>query len=168
MNMKKLLSLIVATMCFSAIAQQTYVTNVTTTTSGLYPVFTNRVNLLSATVLSANNSVLEFFNAITNAPYNGTNYVIGSTNYTRGYAQSNIVTSFVQADTGITNWYTNAGLFTYTITNAPSTNRLAPAAVLVGGSQPITYNNINALCENGLTIRSTTNATIVLYYNFGR
>lgn len=166
--MKKIL-LIASLLGFVAAsqAQQVLVTNVNYTASGVYPVFTNRVNLLSVSLVSPNNNTLvEFFNAVTNAPYNGTNKVVPA--YTsKGTAQSNVVTSYIQADTGITNWYTNAGLFTYLVTNSAATSALAPSAVFIGGSQPITYQT-SALLEKGLSIRTSTNANVVIYYNYGQ
>lgn len=166
---KLLLSIAMMVSCF-AVAQQVQVTNLNytgTSPTVAKPIFTNRVHVTSVTLVSPNNNtVVEFFNQVTNTTLYGTNVVIPAY-VSKGVAQSNIVSTYIQADTGITNWYTNAGIFTYMITNAAATNALAPVGVFIGGANPVTY-TVDWLCERGLSVRVSTNANIVLYYNYAQ
>jgi hypothetical protein len=96
------------------------------------------------------------------APYYGTNYVVSAWTSKSEYT-TNIVTSYV-GYTGVTNWYTNAALFSMTITNAASTNKLP--ALLSGSISPsstITY-NVNALFTEGVSLRGNTNLNVNVYY----
>jgi hypothetical protein len=127
---------------------------------------TNRADVYTVAISnpsSVNTVAFEMFDCDTTAaPYYGTNYVVAAWASKTEYA-SNIVTSYV-GYTGVTNWYTNAALFSMTITNAASTNKLP--ALLSGSVSPnstVTY-NVNAIFTEGVAVKATTNANVNVYY----
>lgn len=163
--MKKILLSIVAIIGFNvAINADVLSTNVTS--GGMHLLTTSRANVANVTISSDKNVTVYLYDADSlDAPYYGTNYVTGAYPTRTSYA-TNYVTSFV-GQNGYTNWYTNAGLWTITTTNAAATNALASQAFTIGANTAVAY-DVNLLFVNGITMRTTTNATIVLNYNSGR
>ena len=98
----------------------------------------------------------------TAAPYYGTNYVTSSYVSRAGYA-TNYVTSYVGYN-GYTNWYTNAGYWTYTVTNAAATNALSPQGLYPVISGVISTYNTPASFQQGVVALATTNTTAIIYY----
>lgn len=136
---------------------------VNATTNGFYLLSTNRASVYSVEVTSANPAVITLYDCDSvAAPFFGTNYTNAA--YTSRIAYStNLVTSYV-GTTGFTNWYTNAGLFTLTTTNAANTNALpSMAAFVVSGGTYAVY-NIDALFARGICATITTNASMVINY----
>jgi len=159
--MKKLL--LIATLLTSFCAAQAAQIVVNATTNGTYFLTTNRASVYSVTVISQYPAVISMYDADTlSAPIFGTNY----TNLawiSRTYSNGPVVCNFVGYN-GVTNWYTNAGIFTYTNTTAASTNVLPiMAAFAVGGGFAETY-PVDALFTRGITATITTNASMIINY----
>jgi hypothetical protein len=135
---------------------------------------TNRASVYSITVSGTQSGSFYLFDSdnTNNIPTSaavgtwGTNYVSGTNITSKTYA-TNYVTSYV-GYLGYTNWYTNAGQWTYLITNLPATNALTPmAAGAVGANQVATY-PLDAIFNRGVVITATTNLAVILNYNTGQ
>ena len=130
---------------------------------------TNRASAYSVEVTASANSVVSFYDIdVTNAPYYGTNYV-NSAYASRITYPTNYVYSFVGYN-GYTNWYTNQGIFTLTVTNAANTNALNPLfTAVVAGNSYATY-SVDALFTRGIVAvaSSGTNIAIVINYRSGQ
>lgn len=164
MNFKTKLSLVailVATVFTSnaAILSTNYVG-----TNAVALLSTNRASVYSIGLVATNAGTISIYDCDNIAvPLYGTNYTNGAWISRTSYA-TNLVTSYV-GTTGFTNWYTNVGLFTATITNAAATNALSPLVVLpFGANQAVTY-QIDALFARGVTILPSANVGIDIYYN---
>jgi len=168
-------SIIAGIMFASAFALQSYALVVTgTIADATFPentviLTTNRVNAYSVELTATANALVNFYDIdVTNAPYYGTNYVnasyVSRTSYT-----TNLVTSFVGYN-GYTNWYTNQGIFTLTVTNAANTNALAPLFSAAIGPNVLTTYSVDALFARGLVAVATkgTNINIVVNYRSGQ
>jgi hypothetical protein len=130
---------------------------------------TNRVNAYSVELTATANSLVNFYDIdVTNAPYYGTNYVNASYVSRTAYA-TNVVGTFVGYN-GFTNWYTNQGIFTLTVTNAANTNALAPLFSASIGANTLTTYSVDALFVRGLVAVATkgTNINIVVNYRSGQ
>lgn len=132
-------------------------------------VTTNRASVYSVELTATANALVSFYDIdVTNAPYYGTNYVnasyVSRTSYT-----TNLVTSYVGYN-GYTNWYTNQGIFTLTVTNAANTNALAPLLSAVVGANTLTTYSVDALFTRGIVAvaSSGTNINIVVNYRSGQ
>lgn len=127
---------------------------------------TNRASVYQIQLESTVAGTIHFYDCDSVAdPYFGTNYVNAAYVSRTSYA-TNLVTSYV-GTTGVTNWYTNAGLFTLNVTNAANTNQLPRLISLVYGANQATTYNIDALFVRGITALSSTNVGVVLYYRPG-
>lgn len=159
---KLLLALIVAGI---AVASNAAIFSTNVTDGGIHLLSTNRMNIQSVTISSDQNVMLSLYDSDTlTAPYFGTNYVTEAYPTRIQYA-TNRVTSFV-GQNGITNWYTNAGLWSVTITNAAATNILSSVDFVIGANTAVTY-DANILLINGCVMRVNTNASVVILYNTG-
>lgn len=137
--------------------------------TGVHLAISSRANVMGITVSSTNNVALDFFDnsVITAQPY-GTNYVTASYISSAGYT-TNIVTSYVGIN-GFTNWYTNTGYFTYSVTNAAGTNRLVPTLSMVNGANMVTSQAADALFTRGVSIFNygVGGAAVIIQYNTGK
>lgn len=126
---------------------------------------TNRASVYQIEITATANTKVDFYDMdATNAPYWGTNYV-NSAYATRVTYSTNLVTSFV-GNNGYTNWYTNVGVYTLTVTNAANTNALSPMfSAVVAGNTYAVY-NVDALFVRGVVAVATagTNVNLVVYY----
>jgi hypothetical protein len=127
-------------------------------------ILTNNVQIVNLQVSVPSGSGIVSIYDCTNAaaPIYGTNFVTSMYVYQTQYP-TNFVTSYVGYN-GYTNWYTNVGLWTATVTNAASTNALAPQAQL-----PVYANMINQLttpvmCNLGVSVVSTVACSVTLSY----
>lgn len=169
--MKKLLILAIASfLAFDSQAQQT--TPFTTNIAGIsvpFVLLTTRANVKQIVVANSKLSpvTVEFFDNDSLAlGTNGTNIILPAY-VSRSYYSTNIASSFVGVN-GVTNWYTNSGVFTYNVTNAASTNTLAAAWTgAVGASQAQVFNT-DFLCVRGVVVRADTNCVVTFYYNSGQ
>ena len=132
------------------------VATVTLTPNTVAPVITNNVEVVGVQLVTTSGTgTAKFYDCPSTAdPYYGTNYVTGEYTSTAGY-NTNMVTSYVGYN-GYTNWYTNAGYFTYTVTNAAATNELTPKGVLplIGGT--VTSGNNAMLFNQGIMVLAPT------------
>lgn len=160
----------IAVGCFALLAAglaanaQVIATNVAA--GGTYLLSTNRASIYSVEITSSNPVQVDLYDADSlAAPYYGTNYVNAAYQYRTTYT-TNYVTSFV-GSTGYTNWYTNAGLWTLTLTNAANTNQLPKAfSAVVAGNSYAVYPT-STLLINGVVMRASTNVAITILYRPG-
>ena len=161
--MKKLLligTLIAA--CFSQVQAASLVVNATT--NGFYLISTNRASVYSVEITGAYPGVVTLYDCDSiAAPFFGTNYTNAAYTSRTSYASNAIVNSWTNLQ-GIVSWFTNAGLYTITTTNAANTNALpAMAAFVVAGGTYAVY-NIDALFARGISATITTNVSLVINY----
>lgn len=136
-------------------------------TTNVFQITTNRINVTQIMLSSAATGVAQFYNMDnTNAPFFGM-YYTNAPYWTRLSYSTNQVTSFV-GQNGITNWYTNNYQYFYNVTNSAGTNELSPLAALAFTANLPVVLNVDMLCERGLTLRTTTNVSYVIYYNSGQ
>lgn len=128
------------------------------------PILTNNFQIVAASFIPTTGGgyVYLFDEYRTNAPYFGTNGVTGSYVSRSGYT-TNMVTSYVGYN-GYTNYYTNAGYFTYSVTNAAATNVLSPQGVFATVAGQITSASYPMMFNQGGSIWATTNTTAIIYY----
>lgn len=136
-------------------------------TTNVFQITTNRINITQVMITSAAGGLAQLYNMDnTNAPFFGMFYT-NAPYYTRLNYSTNIATSFV-GQNGYTNWYTNNYQYYYNSTNVANTNELTPMASFAFVANIPVVMNADILCERGLTIRTTTNLTYVIYYNSGQ
>lgn len=127
---------------------------------------TNRASIYSIEITSDKSVLVDFFNNNSvAAPVYGTNYVTAAYPYRISYS-TNYVTSYI-GNTGYTNWYTNAGIWTLTLTNAAATNALSAGFSATVGANTYAVYPVDLLFEKGIVVRGTTNANIVINYRPG-
>jgi hypothetical protein len=132
--------------------------------AGVFLISTDRANVYSITITGGTNSVVSLYDCDTVAdPYYGTNYVsaewIGRSSYATNIASS------VVGYNGYTNWFTNSGIFSYSVTNAAATNALTPLAVFAHGANFAETYNTDALFIRGIVARASVGCSIVINYN---
>ena len=172
--MKKLILLIVGLALLSVLPSNALILS-GSVNNGVNLILTNRASVSSVTVVSTNAVVFYLYDsdntnstptASTTGTW-GTNFVAGSY-ATRAAYTTNFVSSYV-GYLGYTNWYTNQGLYTYSITNAQTTNAMAP---LVGGASSAnitaTY-PVDAIFNRGVVISSSANGvSYIITYQTGQ
>lgn len=160
--MKKLL-LILGIVAAGYVKSQAASIVVNGTTNGFYLISTNRASVYNVEVTSANPATIQLFDMDTVAvPFFGTNYTNAAFTY-RITTNATQVTNYVGSN-GYTNWFTNVGVYTVTLTNAANTNALpAMAAFVVAGGTYAVY-NVDALFARGICATITTNASMVINY----
>lgn len=165
--MKKLLLTIglCAAATFSTFAQFPIATN--TTLGGVHLLSTNRASIYSIELTSDKSVTVSLFDQDTlDAPYYGTNSVNAAYTISLRYP-TNYVTSYI-GQNGITNWYTNAGIYTYSSPVAANTNALTPGGVFVVGAGTYAVYNTDLLFTRGIVMVSTTNVSAVVNYRSGQ
>lgn len=113
----------------------------------------------------AGSGIIKLFDQNTLAdPYFGTNYTSSAyaTNFT--YA-TNYVTSFVGYN-GVTNWSTNTGVWTISVTNAAATNQLPIVfAGVVSASLSAVYTPVYPIVfAKGISAQVSTNMGVTIFY----
>jgi len=164
--MKKLLTIIaVLSLTASAMAQGVLTA---TLSSGLNLVSTNRIRIYSIELTSTNAYTYKIWDN-DNTSASGTTPGFWGTNFINGayVSRSTYPTSYVNSyvsPPGFTNWYTNAGIWGVTITNAASTNALSPLYSIstAGAETRVVYADI--LCTRGVVIGANGNGTATIYY----
>jgi hypothetical protein len=131
-------------------------------------VLTNNVNVQQVQLLSASGSgTVSFYDCqSTNPPFLGYQYTNDQYVSYAGYP-TNYTTTFVGYN-GITNYYTNTGWWTFSVTNAPSTNSLPPKGVFFTTAGVISSSSSLMSFQRGVSLIATTNATAVIYYTPNR
>lgn len=161
--MKKL---IVGILLLVAVASQAAVLSTNVTVGGVHLLSTARASVYSIEVISDKNVTVDFYDCDTKAdPYYGTNSVSAAYVSRTSYA-TNIASSYI-ASNGYTNWYTNSGIFTYSVTNTAATNALPKMATIVAAANTYNVHNVDAIFTRGIAILTTTNANIVVNYRPG-
>lgn len=165
--MKKLLLVVVAALGLtSASYGATLAFTLTSTNLQTFVLSSNTVpkNVYSVELTATYPVTVQLFdnNDIRAVASYGTNYVTAAYPYTSTYA-TNYVTSFVGYN-GYTNWSTNVGVWSITLTNAATTNSLpASATFTVAGGTYAVYNT-DLIFNRGIVARCTTNVSININY----
>jgi hypothetical protein len=141
--------------------------------TNFFLLFTNQVEIYKiqlATTVASGATVTFYDTPNTNAPTAtggnyGPYYVLGAGPAIASYT-TNIVSSYVGYN-GVTNWYTNSGQFTYTVTNGITTNASAPVGSFFAINNAIGNYGVNILCQQGLAITTSSNVSMILYYRSG-
>lgn len=164
--MKKILSTI-AVLAMLAISVSGASFSWAPTTGGMNWGTSNRASVYQVEISATAPVVVNFYDMdTTNAPYYGSNFVTSAYS-NRFYVTTNYVTSFV-GNNGYTNWYTNAGIWTYTNAVPAATNIATPLfSVTVAAGQYAVY-NVDALFARGICYSTTTNANIIVNYRTGQ
>ena len=164
--MKKLLFVIAGIVLLGTLSAQAAQITTNVTSAQTVVLSTNRASVYSVEISSDRLVTVELFDQDSvAAPYYGTNYTTSAYPYRTSYA-TNYVTSYV-GQNGWTNWYTNAGIWTLTLTNAAATNALSAAfSAGVSANTYVVYNT-DLLFVNGVTLRVNTNANVILNYRPG-
>lgn len=173
--MKKLLLLCLSSVCLLSSKAQiadVYLTGSVTTPAGALSgttnvvlLTTNRAQVHSIQLLSTAAGTATFYDSDnTNAPFFGICYT-NDTYWTRASYATNYVTTYVSPLTGTTNVFTNAGTWTYFVTNAANTNYLNAAFGSAWAANiPFTANNLNLMFSRGVTMRTSTNVSWIIGY----
>src|SRR5438445_9988538 len=156
--MKKFLSIIGIIGGFSIVANAaTISTNILG--PGTFLLSTNRASVYQIELTGATSCAVNLYDCDNlAAPFYGTNYTAGAYNSRITYP-TNYVTTFVGSN-GFTNYYTNAGVWSLTITNAAVTNTLPiiGSFVVAGGTYAV-YNT-DMLFSRGISVNVNTNVSI--------
>jgi len=160
--MKKLLAIASLLLLTSSVfGATTFSTNIVTT--GVYLLVTNAANVYNIELTSDKACTVHLYDQNTMAdPYYGTNYVTAAYPYRTTYA-TNYVTSYVN-QTGFTNWYTNAGVWTLTLTNAAATNVMAKAASFAVGANTYANYSTDLIFNRGVVLAASTNVSVIFTY----
>lgn len=140
-------------------------------TNGFYLISTNRASVYQMTLsvptaLTGPVQVVLYDCDSIAAPFFGTNYTNAA--YSNYITYSTTMVSSYVGTTGVTNWYTNVGLFSLMVSNKPNTNVLPPiAAFSIGAGATIVY-NVDALFVRGICASISSNVTGVINYRTGR
>lgn len=162
MNFKK--TLIVAALIFASTVSHAAVFSTNIANPGTFLLFTNRASVYNIEITCTANALVNFYDCDSlAAPFFGTNYTNASY-VSRTTYSTNYVTSFVGYN-GFTNWYTNAGVWTLTSTNAANTNALTPAFSVSSAANTYTTVNTDAVFARGVSVVVTgTNVSLVVNY----
>lgn len=134
---------------------------------GVHLLSTSAANVYSIELSSDKAATVEFFDCEQlTAPAYGTNYTNAAYVSRTTYA-TNYVTSMVGFN-GMTNFYTNAGLWTVTTTNAANTNRLPTMIAGTIGANQSKVILTDAMFTRGITVKVSTNVDLVLNYRPGQ
>jgi len=170
--MKKFLLLTLAGLLLasSAVAQNTATLTISTA-PGLFLIGTNRMKVYSIETTSTNAVSFRFWDndntnnvptAATTSGWWGTNFVNGQ-NISRSTYSTNYVTSYVST-VNFTNWYTNAGIWSVTTTNAAATNAVVPLQAVNNGAAETRVTYADVLFTRGAIVHASGNGTITFYY----
>lgn len=167
--MKKLLliGLLVFTSVSLSKADSVFSTNFVTTSAGIARgLLVGRANVKQIVLTATDNVTVRLFDMDkVVVPHWGTNYTNATYWNTVSYA-TNYVTSYIGMN-GVTNWYTNPGIWTYSNNVVAATNALSPVwSGAIAANTAVTFNT-DFLAERGLTIQGSTNCSIILFYNTG-
>jgi hypothetical protein len=155
--MKKLLSILALLSLLSLEKLSAQTTTIVAATTGTNVVLTAPYHLLSISAFAANAQTISFYDSgTTNLFYTNAAYIT-RTSYTTNVTNINTATT-----TGIPQTNIYSGIWTYSVTNAASTNTLPIiATILLGANVPVDV-QVNDYLIRGLACVNTTNATIVV------
>jgi len=153
----------------SAVAQSYVISTNIINGAGLHLITTNRTRVYSIEITTTNAYNLRFWDNdnTVNTPTStasgwwGTNFVNGAY-----ITRSSYPTSYVQtyvSPQNFTNWYTNAGVWTVTATNAAGTNATTPlwTTATAGAETRVSY--VDVVFSRGVLVYTTGNASVTLY-----
>jgi hypothetical protein len=172
--MKKLLFTsiaIIAASMLTASAQFAGVFSTNVAAGGTYLLSTSPMSINTVIVSSANAGLVQIrdVDALTGYSTNSgtlTNITPAYTSYASYY--TNTIATNIVGLSGYTNYYTNAGLWTYSVANTASTNlATVQAAYAVGAGQVGVY-PASVNLSHGLTITTTTNVAFTVYYTISQ
>ena len=168
--MKKILLVASLLLIAASVNAATFITNIVTAanpTNG-FVLLTSRANVTSIQLYTTEaGNIVKFHDTATwTAPDLG-HRIANAAYVTRSGYATNMVESFV-GNNGYTNWYTNTGYFTYSVTNAAATNDL-PSLTTVGlNANQVTTVPVDLLFTKGVSVVANTNVTVILNYNTGK
>lgn len=159
--MKKILLTLSLALIGFAVQAEVLSTNVTA--GGVHLLSTNRASVYNIQITSGNSVMVTAFDCDSvAAPFLGTNYT-NAAFYSKTTYTTNIASSYIGAN-GVTNWITNSGIYTLSVSNAPNTNALpAMGSWVVAGNTYMTADT-DMLFTRGIVLRTTTNASVVITY----
>ena len=167
--MKKLLVLIAMVgLSVSAMAQSAVLSTNISNGAGYHLISTNRLKVYSIEVTTTNAYNFRFWDNdntlhTTNVTgFWGTNFINGSY-ISRSTYPTTYVNSYVGYN-GYTNWYTNAGIWSVTVTNTQATNPVAPLFTIATSGAETRVNYVDAIFTRGMLVQSTGNGAITVYY----
>lgn len=135
-----------------------FTTNITSA-GGNFILLTNACRISQIQIIGITNLVLvDFFDSKTSS----TNYTNASYVSTTTYA-TNITTTNISPLNNYTNFTTNIGVYTLTVTNSAGTNP-APYYTFAAPAATIATYPVNFINNRGVLVRVSTNATISLTY----
>lgn len=162
--MNNLFKTICSAALFATVSIHAAILSTNLPSNGVFLLSTNRASVYSVELTAAANAQVWLFDSDSlAAPFYGTNYT--NDVYTNRITYStNYVTSFVGYN-GYTNWYTNQGVWTLSVSNRANTNQLSPLfSAVVAGATYAVYNT-DALFARGVAVAVTgTNVAIVVNY----
>jgi hypothetical protein len=169
--MKKLLLLTLALVSTVSAFAQNQVSATLANGATTYLLSTNRLRVYSIETTTTNAVTFKIWDNdnTNNVPtaattgWWGTNFVNGAYISRSTYA-TNLATSYV-SPVGFTNWYTNAGIWSVTTTNAAGTNAVVPAVTVANGGAETRVTYANLILARGAVVTSTGNGTVTLYYS---
>lgn len=163
--MKKLL---IGLFLVAGLAANAAILTTNVSAGGVYLLSTARANVYSIELSGASAAnLVQFYDSDTlDDPYYGTNSVSAAYTYRTAYT-TNIASSFTNSG-GYVTWSTNAGLYTVSATQAAATNALTPLIAHSVAPNTIGIYNVDALFVNGITMKTTTNITVVINYRSGQ
>lgn len=168
--MKKLLVLVAMVgLAISATAQSYTISTNIINGAGLHLITTNRVRVYSIEITTTNAYNLKFWDNdnTVNTPTStasgwwGTNFVNGAY-----VSRSTYPTSYVNSYVGYnnyTNWYTNAGIWSVTLTNSAATNATTAIYTAATSGAETRVNYVDVTFSRGVLVYTTGNAAITLY-----
>lgn len=165
--MKKLIKSLVVALVIASVALQAnaaFILSTNTTTNGIYQLLATGATVSKVIIINSTTNNVPPIVYFYDANWQGTNYSNSAYITITSYS-TNLVSTNISLESGMTNFWTNVGPFTFTNTVAASTTNNLPAQIYVGGASGsmVTYNP-NLRFERGITIQATTNATILVTY----
>lgn len=130
---------------------------------------TNRAAVYSVEISSTTAGLVKLFDQNTTAaPYYGTNFVTEAYPYRVSYT-TNMLGTYVGSN-GYTNYVTNVGIFSLTLTNAAATNALNPSFAASIGANIAAVHATDAVFNRGVVAlcQGVTNGSITIYYRPGQ
>lgn len=150
-----------------AVNAATISTNIVT--PGAYVLSTNRASIYQIELLSPNAATVRLYDSNGNGTYfyNITNYITAA--YTNRISYTTNVTSSYVGSNGYTNWYTNAGLWSLSVSNVAATNAMSPRFVGVVPANLYNTYTVDILCPHGVAVYTTaSNTTVNVSYRTGQ
>lgn len=167
--MKKLLLIALSLIGAAAVYGQSIVISTNLASGAVVLLTTNRAAAYSIELTSTSAGVVKLFdNDDTTAPSYGTNSVTAAYPYRISYP-TNMLSTYVGSN-GYTNYVTNVGIFSLTLTNAAATNAMSPLFSAAVGANVAVIHTTDAIFTRGITALCSgiTNGSITIYARSGQ